>query len=172
MVLCLPVNVIVCVVLSIVVCPGVVLHKGARAPVVSVAGWDWAAAIFLTKTVGVSAGITAVSPGVAVSTVAVLGAGICEVPYLVAGIAACPGLKISRAIGTDVADMAAHGTEVIHVDDGRGGRTHWGVLQRGGAWGKGDSDGHGGGRVDSVRGGGVGLTLISIMVLQIGRAHV
>ena len=119
---------------------------------VSVAGWDWAAAIFLTEAVGVSAGITAVSPGVAVSTVAVLGAGICEVPYLVAGIATCPGLKISRAIGTDVADMAAHGTEVIHVDDGRGGRTRWGVLQLGGSRPEGELEEHSGGvGLNSVR---------------------
>ena len=131
MILCLPVNVIVCVVLSIVVCPGVVLPKGTRAPGVKVAGWDWAAAIFLTEAVGVGAGISAVSPGVAVSTVAVLGAGVSEVPYLVAGVATCPSFKIPRAIGTDVADMAAHGTEVIHVDDGRGGRMRWGCCSSG-----------------------------------------
>ena len=92
MVLCLPVNVIVCVVLSIVVCPGVVLYKGARAPGVKVAGWDWAVAIFLTEAVGIGAGMTTVPPGVAVSTVAVLGAGGSEMPHLVAGVAARPGL--------------------------------------------------------------------------------
>ena len=91
MILCLPVNVIVCVVLSIVVCPGVVLYKGAWAPVVNMASWDWAMMIFLTEAVGVGAGMTAVSPGVAVSTVAVLGAGGSEVPHLVAGVAVRPG---------------------------------------------------------------------------------
>ena len=91
MVLCLPVNVVVCVVLSVIVCPGVVLYKGAWAPVVSMASWDWATTIFLTEAVGVGASIATVSPGVAVSTVAVLGAGGSEVPHLVAGVAARPG---------------------------------------------------------------------------------
>ena len=93
-ILCLPVNVIVCVVLSIVVCPGVVLYKGARAPVISVAGWDGAAAIFLTEAMGVGAGMTAVPPAVAVPTLAILGAGGGEVPHLVAGVAVCSGLKV------------------------------------------------------------------------------
>ena len=73
--MCLPVNVVVCIVLPIVVCPGVVLYKGAWAPVVKVAGWDWAVAIFLTETVGISTGMATVSPGVAVTAVAILGAG-------------------------------------------------------------------------------------------------
>ena len=146
MVLCLPVNVVICVVLSIVVCPGVVLYKGARAPGVRVAGQDWAVAIFLTEAVGLGAGVTAVSPAVAVSAVAVLGAGGSEVPHLVAGVAARPGLKVPRAIGTDVADMATHGTKVVHVDDWRGGRECRGIPQ----CSKGDSDGHGGVRTGSV----------------------
>ena len=97
MVLCLPINVVVCVVLSVVVCPGVVLYKGVGAPGVRVAGWDWAVAIFLTEAVGVGAGMTAVSPGVAVPAVAVLGAGGSEMPNLVAGVATCPGLEVSWA---------------------------------------------------------------------------
>ena len=91
MVLCLPVNVVICVVLSIVVCPGVVLYEGARAPGVRVTGWDWAVAIFLTEAVGIGAGMTVVPLAVAVSTVVVLGAGVSEVPHLVAGVAARPG---------------------------------------------------------------------------------
>ena len=165
MVLCLPINVVVRVVLSVVVCPWVVLYEGARAPVVPVTGWDGAAAIFLTEAVGIGAGMTVVPPGVAVPTVAVLGAGGSEMPHLVAGVAARPGFKVPRAIGTDVTNMAAHGTEVIHVNDGRGGRTHWGVLQLGGHRCEGELKGHGGGgRADSVRGEGARLTLIRRVV--------
>ena len=72
MVLCLPVNVVVCVVLFIVVCPGVVLYKGTRAPVVGMTGWDRTTAVFATEVVGVCASVTAMPPGVAVPTVAVL----------------------------------------------------------------------------------------------------
>ena len=90
MVLCFPVNVVVCVVLSVVVCPRVVLYKGARAPGVRVAGWNWAAVVFSTEAVGIGAGMTAVPPAVAVSAVPVLGAGGSEMPHLVAGIAARP----------------------------------------------------------------------------------
>ena len=86
MVLCLPVNVIVCVVLSIVGCPGVVLYKGAWAPGVGMTGWDRTVAIFLTKAMGFYAGVAAVPPGAAVPAVAVLGAGGSEMPNLVAGI--------------------------------------------------------------------------------------
>ena len=64
--------------------------------------------------------MTAVPPAVAVSTVVVLGAGGSEMPHLVAGVAAHPGLKVSWAIDTDVSDVATHGTKVVHVDD-------WGV---------------------------------------------
>ena len=94
MVLCLPINVVIGVVLPVVVCPGVVVYEGARAPGVGVAGWDWTAAILFTKAVGVCASITAVSPGVAVPAVAVLGAGGSEVPKLVTGVATCPGLEV------------------------------------------------------------------------------
>ena len=165
MVLCLPVDVIVCVILSVVVCPGVVLYKGARAPGVGVAGWDGAVTILLTEVVGVSAGITVMPPAVAVPTVAVLGAGGSEVPHLVAGVAARPGLKVPWAIDTNVANMATHGTKVVHVDNWRGGRERWGIPQHRGAWGKGDGDGHRGGRADSVRGEGASLTLIGVVVI-------
>ena len=108
---------------------------------------------------------TVVPPAVAVPTVAVLGAGGSEVPHLVADIAACPSLKVSWAIGTDVADVTAHGTKVVHVDDWGGGGACWGILQFGGGWGKGEVEKHGGGgRADSVRGEGVGLTFIRGMV--------
>ena len=143
MVLCLPVNVAVCIVLSVVVCPGVVLYKGARAPGVRVAGWDWAAAIFLTEAVRIGTGMTAVPPAVAVSTVAVLGAGGSKMPHLVAGIAARPGLQVSWAIGMDMAHITTHGTKVIHVDDWGSRGDRWGVPQCRGAWGVVDSDGHG-----------------------------
>ena len=164
MVLCLPVDVVVCVVLPIVVCPRVVLYNRARAPGIRVAGWDWAVAIFLTKAVGIGASMTAVPPSVAVPAVAVLGAGGSEVPDLVAGVAARPGLEVSWAVGANMANMATHGAEVVHVDD-RGGRGDcWGVPKRRGAWGKGDSDGHGGGRADSVRRESTSLTLIRRVV--------
>ena len=129
MILCFPVNVVVCVVLSIVVCPGIVLDKGARAPGVRVAGWDWAVAILLTEAVGIGIGMTTVPPAVAVSAVAVLGAGVSEMPHLVAGIAARPGLQVSWAIGTDMAHMTTHGAKVVHVNDWGGGRPRWRVLQ-------------------------------------------
>ena len=163
-VLCLPVNVVVCVVLSIVVCSGVVLYKGARAPGVRVAGWDWAVTFLLTEAVGIGAGMTAMSPGIAVPTVAVLGAGGSEVPNLVAGVAMRPGLKVSWAVGVNMANMATHGAEVVHVDDWGGRGDRWGVPKRRGARGKGDSDGHRGGRADSVRGEGTSLTFIRRVV--------
>ena len=165
MVLCLPVNVIVCIVLSVVVCPGVVLYKGARAPGVAVTAWDWAAAIFLAEVVGVGAGMTAVSPGVAVPAVAVLGAGGSEVPNFVAGVATRPGLEVSWAVDADMANMATHGTEVVHVDNWGGSGDRWGVPKCRGPRGKGDSDGHRGGRADSVRGEGVSLALVGVMVI-------
>ena len=76
MVLCLPIDVIVGVVLSVVVCPRVVFYEGTRASGIGVTGWDWTVAILLTEAVGVGAGVTAMSPGVAVPAVAVLGAGV------------------------------------------------------------------------------------------------
>ena len=164
MVLCFPVDVVVCVVLSIVVCPGVVLYKGTRASGVAVADWDRAVAIFLTKAMGVRASVTAVPPGVAVPAVAVLGAGGSVMPNLVAGVATRPSLEVSGAVGANMTHMAAHGAKVVHVDDWGGGRTRWGVPKGGGAWGKGDSDEHGGGQADSVRGEGTSLTLIRRVV--------
>ena len=85
-------------------------------------------------------------------------------PNLVASVAAHPGLKVSWAISTDVADVAAHGTKVVHVDDWGGGGECWGIPQRRGTWSKGDGDGHGGGRADSVRGESAGVTFIRRMV--------
>ena len=117
MVLCLPVNVVVGVILSVVVRPGVVRYEGARASGIGMTGWDWAVAIFLTEAVGVGASVTAVSPGVTVATISVLGTGGSEVPNLVAGVAACPGLKVSWAVGANMANMATHGAEVVHVED-------------------------------------------------------
>ena len=60
-------------------------------------GWDWTAASLLTEAVGVGAGVTAVSPGVAVPAVAVLGAGGSEMPHLVTGVATRPGLEVVGA---------------------------------------------------------------------------
>ena len=127
-------------------------------------GWDRTVAIFLTEAMGVCASVTAVPPAVAVPAVAVLGAGGSEMPNLVAGIATHPGLEVSWAVGTNMANMATHGAEVVHVDDWGGRGDGWGVLKRRGARGKGDSDGHGGGRADSVRGEGTSLTLIRRVV--------
>ena len=128
MVLCLPVDVVVCVVLSIVVCPGIVVHKGARASGVAVADWDRAATILLTKAMGVRARVTVVPPGVAVPAVAILGAGGSVMPNLVAGVATRLGLEVSGAVGANMAYMATHGAKVVHVNDWGGGRTRWGVL--------------------------------------------
>ena len=102
MVLCLPVNVVVCVILSVVVCPGVVLYEGTRASGVGMTGWDWTVAIFLTEAVGVGTSVAAVPPGVTVPTVSVLGAGGSEVPNLVAGVAVRPGLQISWAVDANI----------------------------------------------------------------------
>ena len=117
------------------------------------AGWDWAAAILLTEVVGVGAGMTTMSPAVAVPAVMVLGATGGEMANLVAGIAARPSLKVSWAIGANMAHMATHGAKVVHVDDWGGGRTRGRVLQLGGGW------------VDSVRGEGVSLAFIGMMVI-------
>jgi hypothetical protein len=165
-VLCLPINVVICIVLAIIVCPRVVLYKGARTPGIGVAGWDWAVTILLTEAVGISAGVTAVSPAVAVPTVAVLGATGGEMANLVTGVAARPSLKVSWAVGMDMAHMATHGAKVVHVNDWGGGRTRQGVLQLRGSWGKGEVEEHGGGgRADSVRGDGANLTFVGMMVL-------
>ena len=89
-VLCLPVNVFIRVILSIVVCPEVVVLKRVGAPGVRVAGWDWAAAVLLAEVMGVHAGITSMSPGVAIATVVVLVAIGGEVANLMTGVAAGP----------------------------------------------------------------------------------
>ena len=146
------------------------------------AGWDRAATILLTKAMGFCASVTAVPPGVAVPAVAVLGAGGSEMPNLVAGVATRPGLKVSGAVGANMAHMATHGAKVVHVNDWGGGRARWGVLQLRGSWTEGeleersggvgadsvwddgDIDGQRGGRADGVRGGSVSLTLIRSVV--------
>jgi hypothetical protein len=156
MVLRLPIDVVVCVVLSVVVCPGVVHHKGTRAPGVAVTARDRAVTIFLTEAMGVRASVAAMPPCVAVPTVAVLGAGGSVVPDFVTGAATRPGLEVSGAVSANMTHMAAHGAEVVHVDDWGGRRDRWRVPKCGGAWGEGDSDGHrfthvvdwGGGRTD------------------------
>ena len=81
------------------------------------AGWDRAATIFLTEAMGVRAGVAAMPPRVEIPTVAVLGAGGCEVPDFVTGAATCPGLEVSWAVNANMAHMATHGAEVVHVDD-------------------------------------------------------
>ena len=178
MVLCFPVDVVVSVVLSVVICPGVILHKGARAPGVAVRGWNHATTVLLAKAMGVRTSVTAVAPGVAVPAVAVLGAGGSVMPNLVTGAATRPGLEVSWTGGANMANMATHGAEVVHVNDwgGRGGRG--GVVQFRGSRGereleehsrgrgadsvrdKGDVDGQRGGRAGGVRGGSMRLTLI------------
>ena len=61
--------------------------------------------------------------------------------------------------------MTTHGAKVVHVNDWGGGRARWGVLQFGGSRGEGELEEHsGGGRADSVRGEGAGLTFIRRMV--------
>ena len=87
------------------------------------------------------------------------------------GAAACPGLEVSRAVSTNMAHMATHGAEVVHVDDWGGSGDRWGIAQCRGTWGEGDSDGHGvahvsdwGGRADGVGGGGLSWTLIRSVV--------
>ena len=72
-------------------------------------GWDRTATVLLTKAMGVRASVTAVPPGVAVPAVAIFGAGGSEVPNLVAGVATRPGLKVSWAVGANMANMATHG---------------------------------------------------------------
>ena len=152
MVLCLPVNVVICVVLSIVVCPGVVLYKGARAPVVGMTGRDWTVAIFLTEAMGVRAGVTAMPPGVAVPAVAVLGAGGSVMPNLVTGATTRPGLKVPWTGGANMANMATHGAEVVHLNDWGGRGDRQGVLQFRGSRGEGELEEHSGGRgANSVR---------------------
>ena len=130
------------------------------------AGWDWAAAILFTEAVGVRASVAAMPPRVAVPAVAVLGAGGSKVPNLVASVATRPGLEVPWAVSANMAYMATHGAKVVHVDDWGGGRTRGRELQLGGGWGLGELKEHGGGgRADSVRGEGAGLTFISTMVV-------
>ena len=58
------------------------------------AGWDQAATILLIEVVGISTGVTAVPPAVAVPAVVVLGATESEMANLVAGIAVHPGFEV------------------------------------------------------------------------------
>ena len=50
-------------------------------------------------------------------------------PDLLTSVALGPGLKVLGAVGANVPSVAAHGAEVVHVDDQRGGRMHEGVLE-------------------------------------------
>ena len=90
---------------------------------------DWARASLITEAVRVGAIEQAMSPGIAVYTVPVLVASRSEMPNLVTSIAACLGLKVLGAGGVDVPSVAAHGAEVVHVDDWGGSRTRGGVLE-------------------------------------------
>ena len=80
------------------------------------AGWDWATTILLTEAMGIGAGVTVMSPTIAVPAVAVLGATGGEMAILVAGVAARPGLEVLVAIGADMAHKATHGAKVVHVN--------------------------------------------------------
>ena len=71
----LPINVLICIILSIIVCPRVIVLEGARAPGVGVTGWDWATMVVLAEAVGFGAGVTPMSPTIAVAAIVVLGAG-------------------------------------------------------------------------------------------------
>jgi hypothetical protein len=144
-VLCLPVNVVVCIALSIIVCPRVIWYEGTRAAWQGVTEGDWARAISLAKVMGVGAVERPVSPCVAVHAVPVLVARQGEMPDLMTSIASGPGFKVLGTGGVDVPSVAAHGAEVVHVDDWRGGRARGGVLKLGRAgdevdehvWGRG-----------------------------------
>ena len=116
-------------------------------------GWDRATAIFLTEAMGVRASVAAMPPRVAVPTVAVLGAGGSVMPNFVTGAATRPGLEVSWAVNANMAHMATHGAEVVHVDDWGGRGDRWGVPQCRGAWGERDSDGHGVAHVGDWGGG-------------------
>ena len=100
---------------------------------VAVATWDRAATIFLTEAMGVRASVAAMPPCVAIPTVAVLGAGGSVMPDFVTGAATRPGLEVSGAVSADMAHMATHGAEVVHVNDWGGRGDRWRVPKRGGA---------------------------------------
>ena len=73
-------------------------------------------------------------------------------PNLVAGVATHSGLEVSWAVSADMANVATHGAEVVHVDDWGSRGNHWGVLQFRGSRAEGELEEHsGGGRVDSIR---------------------
>ena len=72
------------------------------------------------------------SPAIAVSAVPILVALGSEVANLVAGTATHPSLQVVGTVGMDVAHVAAHGAEIVHVDNWGGSRAHWRVLQLGG----------------------------------------
>ena len=50
-------------------------------------------------------------------------------PDFMTSVASGLGLKVLGAGGVDVPSVAAHGAEVVHVDDRRGGRMCGGVLK-------------------------------------------
>ena len=90
---------------------------------------DWTRTGPLAKAVGVGAEERTMTPGVAIHAVSVLRARRSEMPDLVTGIAVRPGFKVFGAVGTNVPSVAAHGAEVVHIDDRRGGRMCGGVLE-------------------------------------------
>ena len=92
------------------------------------AGWDRAAAIFLTEAMRVRARIAAMSPRVAVPAVAVLGAGIGVMSDFVTGTATRPGLEVPWAVSANMAYVATHGAEVVHVDDWGSRGDRWGIA--------------------------------------------
>ena len=74
--------------------------------------------------------MAAMPPRVAIPTVAVLGAGGGVVPEFVTSAATRPGLEVPWAVSANMAHMATHGTEVVHVDDWGGRGDRWGVPKR------------------------------------------
>ena len=84
------------------------------------------------------------SPGVAIATVVVLVAVGGEVANLMTGVAMGSSFQVVGVVGMDMAHVATHGAEVVHVDDWWGGRTCGGVLELRRA--EGEVDKHAGGR--------------------------
>ena len=65
---------------------------------------------------------------------------------LVTSAAVRPSLHVVQTVCVNVAHVATHGAEVVHVNDWGGGRMHRGVLQLGGVRDEGEVDEHSGGR--------------------------
>ena len=125
--------------------------------------------IWVTVVVGVYAGVAAMSPTIVVSAVPILVALGSGVANLVAGTAMHPGLQVVGAVDTDVAHVATHGAEVVHVNNWGGSRACRRVLQLGGVRDKGEEDGGSGGRgADcgcSIKEVYVDQTFVGVMVI-------